>query len=129
MNIPKLAAAQEAIERLHVGGLLGLQPLPVAPAEVERQGGDDLAGHVVLHRKDVGEVAIEALRPEMAVIGGVDELGSDPNPIAGFANASLEHISDAERLADLLDGNGPALEREGGIAGDDEELRKLRQVP
>jgi hypothetical protein len=63
----------------------------------------------------------------MPVISRVDELGGDPHPIARFADAPLQDITHAERLADLLDMNVPALEREGGIAGDDEELGQFRQ--
>ena len=42
------------------------QPLPVAIGQVERQRADDLLRDVVLHGEDVGQVAVEALRPQVA---------------------------------------------------------------
>jgi hypothetical protein len=59
--------------------------------------------------------------------GRVDELRGDPDPASGLADATLEHVAHAEALADLADIDVLALEREGRVAGDDEELRELRQ--
>ena len=63
----------------------------------------------------------------MSVIGRIDQLRGDPHPIARLADAPLEHVANAERLADLAHTSVLALEGERGIAGDDEELRQLRQ--
>ena len=63
MAPPKFAPAQETVERLHIVGLFGCQTATVALREVERQRGDDLTRHVVLHGENVGEVAVEPLGP------------------------------------------------------------------
>ena len=63
----------------------------------------------------------------MSVIGRIDQLRGDPHPIARLADAPLEHVANAERLADFLHMDVLALEGERGIAGDDEELRQFRQ--
>ena len=93
-------------------GLLRHQPMALALREVERKRAHDLPGHVILHGENVGQIPIEPLRPEMTVIGGVDELSRDPHALADFAHAALEHITDAKSLADLLDLDVPAFEGE-----------------
>ena len=57
----------------------------------------------------------------------VDELGGDPDPSARFAHAPLEDVAHAEALTDLAEVDVLALEGEGGIAGDHEKPRKLRE--
>ena len=44
-----------------------------------------------------------------------------------FAHAPFEDVTHAEAFADLADVDVLALERERRIAGDDEELRELRE--
>ena len=73
---------------------------------------DDLPGHVILHDENVGQVPIEPLRPEMAVMGCVDELSRDPDALVDFADAALEHIAGPKSFADLLDLDILALEGE-----------------
>ena len=58
---------------------------------------DDGLGDLVLDRENVGQVAVEALGPEMAVTGPFDQLGVDPD-LARLAHAALDHIFDAELL-------------------------------
>ena len=98
---PQLAPAQEAVVGFQIVGALGGDALPIAGVEIERERGDDLRRHVVLHGEDVGQVAVEPLGPEVAAGRRVDELGGDPDPIARLAHAALEHIAHAEALADL----------------------------
>ena len=124
---PELAPAQEPVVGLLIVGALGDDALAVASAEIERERRDDVRRHVVLDGEDVGELPVEPLRPKVAAGGCVDELGGDPDPAAGLAHAPFEHMAHAEALADLADVDVLALERESRIAGDDEELRELRQ--
>jgi hypothetical protein len=49
-----------------------------------RQRLGDGTGNLVLHREDVGQLAIVALRPEVAAVGGGDQLRGDPDPIAAL---------------------------------------------
>ena len=94
---PQFTSPQETVESLHIVGLLGHQPTAIALCEVERKRAHDLPGHVILHGENVGQVPIEPLRPEMAVIGGVDELSRDPDALVDFAHAALEHIAGPEK--------------------------------
>ena len=81
-----------------------------------------MARHVVLHREDIGQVAVEPLGPEVPASGRVDELRGDPDARAGFAHASLEDVAHAKAFADLTDMDVLALEGERRIARDDKEL-------
>jgi hypothetical protein len=75
-----------------------------------------------------GEVAVEAFRPQVPAALGVDELGGDAHAVAGFADAAFEHEAYAEVAPDLLYFDQAALVGEGGVAGDDEQGRDLREV-
>ena len=82
--------------------------------QLELERGDHRLRDLVLHREDVGELAVVGLRPEVVAVGGADELGCDADLVAGLAHASLEDRRDIQ-----LGGDGPhvfvlALEREGG---------------
>ena len=64
---------------------------------------DDRLGDLVLNREDVGQVAVVAGGPEMAVGRSFDQFGIDPDPVAGLADAALDDIGDAEFLGDALE--------------------------
>src|SRR5450759_5188482 len=53
---------------------------------VRRQFGPNLAGygpsHVILQSEDIAQIALEALRPQMLFLIGVNQLRGDPHPIA-----------------------------------------------
>ena len=72
--IPKLASAQEAIIGLRIVRLLSRDVRAVAGAEIEGERRDDAARHVVLHRENVGELAVEPLGPQVPAGGRVDKL-------------------------------------------------------
>lgn len=73
---------KKAVIRVQVAGLLGREPLLVALWQVERQRVDNLLRNVVLYGKDIGQVAIEALRPQMSARGRVNKLRGDTYPVA-----------------------------------------------
>ena len=58
----------------------------------------------------------------------VDELCGDPDLGTRFAHASLDNVVHAEVFADFDNVDVLTFEGERGIAGDDEELRQLRQA-
>src|SRR5262245_39740920 len=89
---------------------------------------DDGAGHLVLDREDILELPIVALGPAMCAGQGIDELHRDTNPITTAANASFQDVTHAEFSAHLPHVDRLALVLEGGVAGDDKELRKPRQL-
>src|SRR5437868_3948052 len=57
----------------------------------------------------------------------IDQLGGDPNPIAGAADAAFEDIADPEFAGDPGDFDGRSLVGERRAAGDDEEGAIARQ--
>ena len=63
----------------------------------------DGRGNLVLNRKDVRELAIETLGPELIAVLGVDELRRDAHAVARLSNAALESRSDPQPPADLGD--------------------------
>ncbi len=57
----------------------------------------------------------------------IDELRSDANAVAGFADAAFEDVAHAELAGDLLYIDGAALVGEAAVARDDEEPADSRQ--
>ena len=96
--------------------------------ELELQCRHDRLGNFILDGEDVREVAVVAVGPNVVAGLAVDQLGVDPNPIAGLADAAFQHVGDVELARDLADIESLALERECGVAGNDREGRDLRQV-
>jgi hypothetical protein len=78
---------------------------------------------LVLHSENVGEIAVIALGPNVLAGFGLDELRSNADAVAGFAQAALEHIPHRQLAPDLLHIDHAAFIREGRIASDDEERR------
>ena len=74
---------------------------------------DHPLGDLVLHRENVGEVAVVALGPDVVAGCGFDQLRGDADAVAGFAHAAFEHIAHAKLAANLLHIDGLALVGEG----------------
>ncbi len=85
----------------------------------------DGLGNLVLHRKDVTGAAIEALRPEVQPIGGLDELGRHPQVITGALDAAFEHRGHPELAADFPNILAPVPERKGRGTGGDTQSRDI----
>ena len=73
---------------------------------------DDCRGDFVLHGKNIGELPVEGLRPEVVTVLDIDQLRRDAKLGAGLANRTLEHSVDVELFADVLDGLVLSLEGE-----------------
>src|SRR5712692_2494910 len=83
-------------------------------------------GDLVLHRKDVREIAVVALGPDVVAGFGLDQLRGDADAVAGFTQAAFEHVAHAKLAPDLAKVRGFALVGKARIAGDDEEPRQPR---
>lgn len=94
------------------------QPLGLRDKQGRLDRADHVLGDAVLQVEHVGRRAIEPVGPQMRAGDGVDQLPGDAQPIAAAANATLEHIADAEVAADLADIDRLALVGEGGVARD-----------
>jgi hypothetical protein len=76
---------------------------------------------LVLHREDVGEVAVVALGPDVVAGLRLDQLSGNADAVAGFAQAAFEDIAHTQFAPDLLHIDGAALVGEAGIARDHEQ--------
>ncbi len=95
--------------------------------ELRLDCGDDGLGNLVLHREDVGQVAVVALRPNMASGGDIVELHCDAHSVAAPAHAALNNVADAEFRRDLFHMDGFVFVHEGRVACDHEEPAQLGQ--
>src|SRR5262245_52767101 len=95
-----------------------------APIHCDR----DRARHLVLHRENVGELAIKPLCPEMRSSPGIDKLNIDANLILYAADRTLHEKSNAELAADILNLQHPPAKGEGRLPGHDEERSKAGQL-
>jgi hypothetical protein len=48
--------------------------------------------NLVLHRKNVGEVAVVVLGPDVVTGLGLDQLRGDADALTGFAQAAFKHV-------------------------------------
>jgi hypothetical protein len=70
-------------------------------------GGDDGIGDLVLNRKNVSEISVVAVRPDVASCRRVVELCGDAHEVAVLPHAALDDVAHAQFLGDLLQVNGP----------------------
>ena len=89
----------------------------------------DRLGDLALDRKDIGDVAVIALRPELRVGARIDQLGGDAHAVGQPMHRPLEHMRDAELLSDLA----PVARRVARIllhaqAADHLQVGDLREV-
>src|ERR1700730_10294683 len=83
--------------------------------------------NVVLHHKNVGEVAVVTLGPDMLASLGLDQLRGDADAVGGLTEAAFEHVAYTQFAPDLLHVDGAGLAGEAGVAGDDEQRGIARQ--
>ena len=101
-HVEELAAPQIVGVGLDIVGRRLLDRLLLLRQKLDLELLDDRLGDLVLDGEDVGEVAVVAVGPEMAAGRPFDQLGVDPHPVPGLADAALDHIGDAQLLGDLL---------------------------
>ena len=63
--------------------------------------GGDRPGDFALNGKEIRDIAIVGLRPEVGIGAGIDELRVDAQMIAGALHAAFEEMRHAEFLSDL----------------------------
>ena len=121
-----LRAEQELVVGLAVRGPMGFGER-LGGQQLHLQRVDDRGGDLVLQLEDVRDLAVVGLRPQVRTVGRPDQLGGDPERVAGFPDTALEHVVDAERLRDRRDVGVLVLERERRGPRDHPELRQLRE--
>ncbi len=98
-----LAAAQESIIRLQIVRALSRETLLLGVRQIDLERIDDLPRQFVLDFEYVGEVAVEAVGPDVPAGGRIDQLGGDPYPVARLAHAAFQHIANAQLPGHLRD--------------------------
>ena len=78
---------------------------------VTERVGDGL-GNLFLDGENVGQLAVEAVRPKLAVIRRTHQLRTDAHAVTLAAQRSIEHMRDAELAADLAHAEFLIPERE-----------------
>src|SRR5271165_4471229 len=99
--------------------------LDIDQLNVERH--PDTAGDLVLQRKQVARVAVEAPGQHMRAGLGIDQVRVDADLVARPSNASFQHVAHTKLAPDLLHIDAVALVREARIAGDYEQPADARQ--
>ncbi len=122
------AAPQVEVVGLEVLGRLGGELRLLLGRELDAQRLGDLVGDLVLHLEDVGHLAVVALRPDREAGRRVHELGADPQPVPGAAQAPFEGVAGRELPADVRRGRLLVAEREHRGARKDVQAVDLRQV-
>jgi len=96
----EVTPAQVVVVSLDVLGwnLADFALLALGQDHAQRRG--DLGGDLVLQGEDIGELAVEAVRPELIAVLGLDQLDAHAQAVAGPPHAALEDRADAERTTD-----------------------------
>src|SRR6516165_10237862 len=82
----------------------------------------------VLHIEEIGNWFVEALRPQVIAGFSVDQLHIHPDAVAATLHRAFKYIPDIQLASQLLYVYGLALERECGVARNDERAADARQV-
>ena len=82
---------------------------------------------LVLEVEDVGDGALELLRPQVRPARPFDQLGGNPHLVARAPHAAFQDVADAEVAGHVAHVHGAALVGEGRVAGDDRESPEARK--
>jgi hypothetical protein len=88
----------------------------------------DASGDFILHLKQVCDVTVEALGPQMAASLGIYQLYAHSNPILGATHATLHYIAHMQLAPNLRGVDLRAFVVERGTACDYEAARQLGQI-
>jgi hypothetical protein len=87
---------------------------PKLPTTSKRKIGFDLKEK---QGKQVFQITLVTLSPKVMSTQGIDQLGGNPNPVAGPLNTALQHIANPKLLAHLLDLDRLSFMGKSGVAG------------
>src|SRR4030095_10092155 len=88
-----------------------------------RYAGDN----VVLQFKEIANLSVVALRPDMTIGLRIDQLRANSNPITGSAHATFQDIADTELAPHPSYVDGFALVSKGGVPRDDTQPFEARE--
>src|SRR5438046_3122490 len=96
-------------------------------SKLQTQSFGDLFGDLFLYRKDVGQLSVIVLAPEMLIVRDIDQFGSNHQLLTKLSNSPGKHRTDAQLLADFVRINFSALKAEDCAARYHSQLRQLRE--
>src|SRR5690348_6668148 len=100
----------------------------MAALDVSHEGHRDRSGDLVLDCKDIFDVPVITLGPDLATGARLDQLDRHSDSIAELAQAAVCYIGDSQDPADLAGRGISAAKAEGRVARDDKELPIARQL-
>src|SRR6266508_3847551 len=124
----QLKPSQVAVIRLKIRRRLAAKTAPLDYGQLHFEGRHNLLCDLVLHGKNVLQVAVIPLGPYVKPACRVKELRCDPDATPRFANTAFQHIAHPELSADLLHLHRLAFVGEDRIPRDDKETRDLREI-
>ena len=119
--------ARRELPRFEVLGTALPELRVVAHHQLGLQGHDDVAGDLVLHLENVLDLSVVTFGPEMAGVGGIDQLRGDAHPVAAAPDTAFEHELHAEFGGDILHADGFTFVRKRRVPRDDGEAWNFRQ--
>src|SRR2546423_343230 len=122
-----MAAAQIELVRLDVLRLTLGESSMLRGRQLELELGDDVARNLILNLKNVLDITVVALRPDLITIAGVHELSADANASIHATDAALEDRLHVEQLSDFTNAQRLSLESESRSSGGDVEAGDSRQ--
>src|SRR5262249_44042506 len=99
-----LESAQEVLIGVQVVRGLTPRTLLLSLRELDLQSRHNLARDLVLYGKDVLQLPVIPVSPQVIPRGGIYQLRGDAHSVACFAHAAFQHIAHPELLTYLLRG-------------------------
>src|SRR5262249_34214002 len=93
---------QVVVVRVEAFRRLPLRTFDLRSLELRRDRADDGLRHLILQLEDVAEGAIEAIGPDVAAGGRIDELSGNAHALR-LAHAPFQHVAHTEVASDLSD--------------------------
>ena len=98
--IPEVAALQDGVVGLDVRVCGAAGAALADPEQRDLQRRRHRLCNVILHREDVGQLAVVGVRPEVKAVSNLDQLCRDPHAVALFAHAAFENRARVQLLTD-----------------------------
>src|SRR5687767_14163116 len=97
-------------------------------AELDFESADDLPRDLLLHAKNIPQLGLVALGPEVLVGAGIDQLCGDAKTLATPSHTPFEDVSDSQLPGDLRQSLLRSFIVHRRRAGDHPQLRNARKT-
>ena len=109
-------ASKQAIISCQIVWWVGVCKLQAGLFDSSHQSRGYRTRHLFLYCKDILEVSIVALGPDVVPRTRLDQLCCNSHVVAGPADAAFEHVANTELIADFPDVSWLSFVCEGGMA-------------